>query len=79
MLELAFPVVRSQVLSSYFQRPCSGSPGSFCKMIFFAVRAGVVKALQSNAQLSLEAGFLALLLGLPFVDLSRLLARFRIQ
>jgi len=48
-------------------------------MIFFAVRAGVVKALQSNAQLSLEAGFLALLLGLPFVDLSRLLARFRIQ
>jgi hypothetical protein len=27
--------VRSKVFSSYSQRPCSGSLGSFCKIILF--------------------------------------------
>ena len=45
--------VRSKVFSSYSQRPCSGSLGSFCKIIlFFAARAGVVKPRQPLCDLN---------------------------
>ena len=45
--------MRSKVFSSYSQRPCSGSLGSFCKIIlFFAARAGVVKPRQPLCDLN---------------------------
>ena len=45
--------MRSKVFSSYSQRPCSGSLGSFCEIIlFFAARAGVVKPRQPLCDLN---------------------------